>query len=228
MYGSSIAPVVVVLFLVIVGALFWLPFFDQISPLSMRAFFAQAPLFLAIFAPALTMGSLASPARSGALQWMMTSPARAWEIALGKILASWSLVCVACGLTLSYPVSLAILGARQGVDLDLGAVLAGYIGLVMLGGAYSAIGVMASSFTKDQVVALLSSFTSCFTLFMLDRFVLLAEPDSALRHLAALSSSHHFQSIARGVLALSDLVYFLSVMILSWSIASLGIERWRQ
>ena len=52
MYGSSIAPVVVVLFLVIVGALFWLPFFDQISPLSMRAFFAQAPLFLAIFAPA--------------------------------------------------------------------------------------------------------------------------------------------------------------------------------
>lgn len=228
MYGSSVAPVVVVLFLIIVGALFWLPFFDQMSPLSMRAFFAQAPIFLAIFAPALTMGSLASPARSGTLQWMMTSPARAWEIALGKLLASWSLVCVVCAMTWTYPISLAVLGARQGITLDLGAVCAGYIGLALLGGAYCAIGVMASSFTKDQVVALLSSFTLCFSLYMLDQFLQLTEPDSALRHLEVLSSSYHFQSMTRGVLALSDVVYFLAVSVIAGTFATFGIERWRQ
>ena len=84
---SPVAYIVVVLFLVITGALFWLGYFQEINLLSLRSFFNQAPLFLAFFAPAITMGLIATEKRSGTLELMMTMPVSDFQIVTGKFLA---------------------------------------------------------------------------------------------------------------------------------------------
>ena len=221
-FNSPVAYVVVILFLVITGALFWLSFFQEISHLSMRSYFAQAPLFLAFFAPAITMGLVATERRSGTLELMMTLPVADWQIVTGKFLAAVILLGVVFAMTLPYPYTLSILG-----DLDWGAVWAGYLGLMLLGGAYAAIGLMASSFTRDQVVAILLAFSICFVLYILD--LLVAQPTGTVaRVVEYASTSYHFQNIARGVLDIRNLVYYLSLIgfCLVVTTLSIGARRW--
>ena len=221
-FNSVVAYIVVILFLLITGALFWLSYFQQITTLSLRGFFNQAPLFLAFFAPAITMGLLAEEKRMGTLELLMTMPLSDFEIVMGKFLAAVSLLAVVFGMTLAYPLTLSTLG-----DLDWGAVASGYIGLLLLGGTYSAIGIMASSWTRDQVVAILSAFSICFFLYLIDQLV--GQPTGATaRAIEYLSTSSHFNNIARGVVDFRDVFYYLSVIGVSLVVtqASIASRRW--
>ena len=221
-FNSVVAYVVVILFLMITGALFWLTYFDEISVLSLRGFFDQAPLFLAFFAPAITMGLFASEKRSGTLELLMTMPISNFQIVLGKYLAALILLATVFLMTLPYPFTLSMLG-----DLDWGAVWAGYIGLLLLGGAYAAIGLMASAWTRDQVVAILVAFSICFFLYLVDQLV--AQPSGTAAQIAEyVSTNYHFQNIARGVIDVRDVVYYLSLITVSLTIATLtvGARRW--
>ncbi len=221
-FNSVVAYIVVILFLLITGALFWLNYFQQINTLSLRSFFQRAPLFLAFFAPAITMSLLAEEKRLGTLELLMTMPLSDFEIVMGKFLAAVSLLAVVFAMTLPYPITLSFLG-----DLDWGAVASGYLGLLLLGGAYSAIGLMASSWTRDQVVSILVAFSICFFLYLIDQLV--GEPTGAMaRTVEYLSTNSHFQNIARGVIDLRDVVYYLSVMAVSLIVtqASVASRRW--
>jgi ABC-2 type transport system permease protein len=221
-FNSVVAYIVVILFLIITGALFWLNFFQEINVLSMRSFFGQAPLFLAFFAPAITMGLFAEEKRSGTLELLMTMPISDFEIVMGKFLAAVSLLAVVFLMTLVYPYSLSLLG-----DLDWGAVRAGYVGLLLLGAAYSAIGLMASSWTKDQVVAILVAFSICFFLYLIDQLV--GHPSGVTAQVIEyLSTSYHFDNIARGVVDTRNVVYFLSLIGLCLVVtqASIAARRW--
>ena len=221
-FNSPVAYIVVVLFLVITGSLFWLNFFQEVSVLSLRAFFDQAPLFLAFFAPAITMGLFATEKRSGTLELLMTMPISDFQIVFGKFLAALILLGVVFLMTLPYPYTLSLLG-----DLDWGAVAAGYIGLMLLGGSYCAIGLMASSWTRDQVVAILVAFSICFLLYLVDQLV--GQPTgTAAQVVEYMSTSYHFQNIARGVLDTRDVIYYLSLIGVSLTIAtlSIGARRW--
>lgn len=221
-FSSVVAYVVVVLFLLITGALFWLGFFQEINVLSMRGYFNQAPLFLAFFAPAITMGLLATEKRSGTLQLMMTMPVSDFQIVTGKFLAALTLLSVVFLMTLPYPITLSQLG-----DLDWGATLAGYVGLLLLGGAYAAIGIMASSWTQDQVVAILIAFSLCFFLYLVDQLV--GQPTGGFAQTVQyLSTNYHFQNIARGVIDLRDVIYYVSVIVVSLVVAqaSIASRRW--
>ncbi|WP_164856252.1 ABC transporter permease [Lujinxingia sediminis] len=221
-FNSVVAYIVVILFLVITGALFWLNFFQEISVVSLRGFFSQAPLFLAFFAPAITMGLLASEKRSGTLELLMTMPVSDLQIVVGKFLAAVVLLGVVFLMTLVYPLTLSMLG-----DLDWGAVAAGYIGLMLLGGSYAAVGLMASSFTRDQVVAILVAFSICFFLYLIDQLV--GQASGVGAHTAEyLSTSYHFENIARGVVDARDVFYYLSLMAVSLGVATLsvGARRW--
>ena len=221
-FSSVVAYVVVVLFLLITGALFWLGFFQEINVLSMRGYFNQAPLFLAFFAPAITMGLLATEKRSGTLQLMMTMPITDFQIVTGKFLAALTLLAVVFLVTLPYPITLSQLG-----DLDWGATLAGYVGLLLLGGAYAAIGIMASSWTQDQVVAILIAFSMCFFLYLVDQLV--GQPTGAFAQTVQyMSTNYHFQNIARGVIDLRDVIYYVSVIVVSLVVAqaSIAARRW--
>ena len=210
-FNSPVAYVVVLLFLVISGALFWLNYFSQINALSLRSFFEQAPLFLAFFAPAMTMGSIAQEKDRGTLELLMTMPISDGQIVLAKFLSAVTLLGVVFAMTLAYPLTLASLAADFGAAFDWGATLAGYLGLMLLGSAYAAIGIMASSWTRDQVVAVLVAFSLCFVLYLLERIV--GRPTGwAAYVLEYLSTSYHFKNIARGVLDVRDVTYYLSVI----------------
>ena len=221
-FNSAVAYIVVILFLLITGALFWLNYFQQINTLSLRSFFSQAPLFLAFFAPAITMGLFAEEKRMGTLELLMTMPLRDVEIVLGKFLAAVSLLAVVFLMTLSYPITLSLLG-----DLDWGAVASGYIGLLLLGGTYSAIGLMASSWTRDQVVSILVAFSICFFLYLIDQLV--GQPTGAMaRTIEYVSTNSHFNNLARGVVDFRDVFYYLSVTAVALLITQVSVasRRW--
>lgn len=221
-FSSVVAYVVAVLFLLITGALFWLNYFQELNLLSLRPYFNQAPLFLAFFAPAITMGLLATEKRSGTLQLMMTMPVSDFQIVTGKFLAALTLLGVVFLMTLPYPITLSQLG-----DLDWGATIAGYVGLLLLGGAYAAIGIMASSWTQDQVVAILIAFSISFFLYLIDHLV--GQPTGGMAYAVQyLSTNFHFQNIARGVIDLRDVIYYLSVITVSLVVAqaSIASRRW--
>lgn len=222
-FNSPVAYVVVILFLLITGALFWIPYFQEVSLLSLRAFFSQAPLFLVFFAPAITMGLLAGERRSGTLELLLTMPVGATQVVLGKFLGALFLLVVVFLMTLPYAFTLSLLG-----DLDWGAVFAGYLGLLLLGGAYAALGVMASAWTQDQVVAILIAFSLSFFLYFVDQLVVGQPSGGHAVLLEYLSTSYHFQSIARGVVDLRNIVYYLTVIGFSLSVAifSIGASEW--
>lgn len=221
-FNSAVAYVVVILFLVITGALFWLSYFQEINILSLRGFFAQAPLFLAFFAPAITMGLFAEEKRSGTLELLMTLPVSDFQIVAGKFLAAVFLLATVFAVTLVYPYSLSLLG-----PLDWGAVWAGYLGLMLLGASYSAIGLMASSWSKDQVVSILVAFSLCFFLYLIEQ--LLAHPSGTTAQIIEyLSTGYHFNNIARGVIDSRDLIYYFSLIGVCLVIAqtSIAARRW--
>ena len=221
-FNSVVAYIVVILFLLITGALFWLNFFQEITTLSLRSFFNQAPLFLAFFAPAITMRLFAEEKRLGTLELLMTMPLKDSEIVIGKFLAAVTLLAVVFLMTLAYPITLSTLG-----DLDWGAVASGYVGLLLLGGAYAAIGIMASSWTRDQVVSILVAFSICFFLYLIDQLV--GSPSGTMAWAVEyLSTNYHFNNIARGVLDFRDVFYYLSLMGVSLLVAQVSIaaRRW--
>jgi len=221
-FYSLTAYIVVVLFLLITGGMFWLEFFSGFPELSMRSLFSQAPIFLAFFAPAITMGLMAEEKRSGTLELLMTMPVSDTQVVVGKFLAAVVLLVVTFVCTVPYALSISMMG-----NLDWGPVLGGYAGLMLLGSAYAAVGIMVSSWTKDQIVSVLLGFFLCFLLYIVDRLFGNFSGVTA-QTLEYLSSNYHFQNIARGVIELGDVVYYLSVIAvcLTAARATLSARRW--
>jgi len=221
-FNSLTAYIVVILFLLITGGMFWLDFFQGFPELSLRKLFSDAPLFLAFFAPAVTMGLVAEEKRSGTLELMMTMPVSDTQIVIGKFLAAVVLLSVTFLFTTPYALSLSTMG-----NMDWGPVIGGYAGLLLLGSTYAAVGIMVSSWTKDQIVSVLLGFFLCFLLFIIDRLMGNSSGTVAIL-LEQLSSSYHFQNIARGVIEVKDVAYYLSVIAICLTAArvTLAARRW--
>jgi ABC-2 type transport system permease protein len=173
-------------------------------------------------APALTMGLLAEEKRTGTIEILLTMPVRDTEVVLGKFLAAFGLLCTLLLLTLAYPISVSTLG-----NLDWGPVWAGYLALVLEGGAMLALGVLASSWTDNQLIAFFTSGMICFVFWVLSRFLPFI-PQQAASTLEWLSFDYHFQDIVRGVVDSRHIIYFLSVIGFSLALAfrSLESRRW--
>jgi len=126
-------------------------------------------------------------------------------------------------LTLVFAVTVAKLG-----PLDKGPALGGYLGLLLLGGTYVSIGVMASSFTRNQVVALIIAFGICFALFLFGK-ILPFVPEKLQFIVAFLSTDTHFENVSRGVIDTRDLVYYASVIAVTLLIATTSLEsrKWK-
>lgn len=217
-FNSVVAYAVVVLFLLVTGALYWTAFFDDVSVVSLEGFFEQAPLFLAFFAPAITMGAFAEEKRTGTLDLLRTMPVSIPQIVAGKFLAATGLLAIAFAVTAPYPYTLSLLG-----DLDWGAVAAGYLGLLLLGGTYNAIGLMASSWTRNQVVAILVAFSLCFVLYFADQLVAGIAP-GLVPVAEYASTSHHFESLARGVVDVRNAVYYLTMTAAALVVAGVSVR----
>ena len=218
MIHSNVMGMLIVLFLVMMGALFFVDYFKDVRVLNLRPFFSQAPLLLSIFCPALTMGTIAGERRAQTLQWLETTPVGSFEIVAGKFLSCLALLSVVLCFTLSYPLTLSCLGV-----LDWGPVVGGYLALVMLGGMFISLGILASSLSRDQISSLLLAFFMCFVLTYLHRIAL----DSMgwwAEVLGTLSADVHFSNIARGVVDIRDILYAVTIQFFALSAAVLQLE----
>jgi ABC-2 type transport system permease protein len=202
---SPIAYIVSSVFLIIIGWLFFSTFFLD-SQASLTRFFALLPVTFAFIIPAVTMRLFSEEINIGSYEILLTLPVNFRDIILGKFLASVAFIGVMISPTMVYAVSTAFLG-----ELDWGPVIGGYIGALLLGASFCAVGLLASSLTRNQVVAFIIGMAICFSLTLLIDFVLYFLPNSLVGIFQFLSANFHFRNIAKGVLDSRDILYFLSV-----------------
>jgi ABC-2 type transport system permease protein len=217
-FNSPVAYVVIVVFLAIVGWFFTSNLF-LMNVASLRVMFELIPLVFLFFVPAITMRLLAEEKKSGTLELLTTKPVTDAEIVIAKFLAAWTLLAAALVPTLLYLVTMMSLGS-----IDLGPVAAGYLGLLLMGGAYIAIGIFASSLTENQIIAFITSFLIVLALFLMDK-VLMYLPEGLASTVEFLGVDYHFSNIARGVIDSRDIIYFASLLGFSLLLATVSLER---
>jgi ABC-2 type transport system permease protein len=220
-FDSPIAYVVIVVFLVILGWFFTSSLFLS-NIASLRTVFETAPFLLLFFGPAITMRLISEEKKSGTIELLTTKPLKDHEIIVGKFFAAWMLYLIALIPTLFFYITVAMLGS-----LDLGPVIGGYLGLLLVGGVFLSIGVLGSSLTENQVVAFIISFLFVFILFILDK-ILLFLPGAVASIFEYLSIDYHFSNIARGVIDTRDIIYYFSAigLMLYLSTVILSKRRW--
>ncbi|MEA1969391.1 MAG: ABC transporter permease subunit [Thermodesulfobacteriota bacterium] len=207
-FVSPIAYIVIALFLVVTGWFFFSTFFI-FDRADMRSFFSLLPMIFSFIIPAVTMRLFSEEMNVGSYEILLTMPVSFVDIAVGKFVAAT--LFTACMLlpTVSYAVFISFVG-----DIDLGPVIGGYLGAILLGGAYCAVGIFASSLTRNQIVAFIIGAAICFTLTIIDK-ILFFVPGAFTSIVGFLGADTHFQSIAKGVVDSRDILYFISVMVLS-------------
>lgn len=232
-FNTPVAYVVVPIFLVMTGGWLFGTLFLQ-NEATLRAFFTpfwgsmtpnffSAPFALAIFAPLVTMRLLAEEQQTGTLEVLMTLPVSDWNVVLGKFLAALGLLAVALLLTVAFPITVRSMG-----PLDGGPIIGGYLGLLLLGSFFMAVGLMASSFTRNQIVAALISLAICLFIYFVGQFVPLL-PNWLIPFFEYISISYHFDSIARGVIDTRVVIYYASLTAACLVITqtTLSSRRWR-
>lgn len=203
-FVSPIAYIVISIFLLVTGWFFFSVFFlyDQTS---LRNFFQLLPIIFSFVVPAITMRLFSEELNVGSYEILLTLPVTFWDVVLGKFLAGVGfLVCMLIP-TISYPITVSFLG-----QLDWGPVLGGYMGAILLGGAFTAIGLFASSLTRNQITSFIIGVAICFALTVLDR-TLFFLPRSVLGFISYLGTDFHFQNISKGIVDSRDILYFLSI-----------------
>ena len=221
-FDSPMAYIVIPVFLVLVGG-FSLYFQDLLGGglATMRPVFFWSSVFMLLLIPAITMRLFSEEHRLGSIELLVTLPVGEQAIVLGKFLAAFTLVAVAIAMTLTYPITLMFLS-----DVDLGPIVGGYIGLLGLGAAFTAIGTATSVGTRNQIVAFLLALGIC-TLPFASGFALSQVPAAILPVIQFLSFETHFNNLARGVIDSRDLIFYASIVALFLHIAVFGLERRR-
>jgi len=200
---SPIAYIVISVFLVIIGWLFFSTFFLN-RQANLTKFFSLLPVTFAFIIPAVTMRLFSEEINVGSYEILITMPVTFLDIIIGKFLAAVSFVGVMLIPTVVYAVTVSFLG-----KLDWGPVIGGYIGALLLGATFSSIGLLASSVTRNQVIAFIIGMAICFTLTLLVDFILFFLPNTFVGVFQYFSANYHFQNIAKGVVDSRDLLYFV-------------------
>ena len=221
-FDSLMAYILIILFLTITGILTWLfgndVFMSGQADLSVFFFWAYWTLFL--FIPAITMRLIAEEKRSGTIELILTKPVTDWQFVTGKFLSALILVAVALALTLPYYFRVWKLG-----PVDHGAVFTGYLGLLLMSGAYISIGILASALTSNQIVAFLVTLFIGIFFHLLFGLMGSGLPGIIGRVLNYMSMQAHYESISRGVLDTRDIIYFLSFIILGLVISEVVLAK---
>jgi ABC-2 type transport system permease protein len=202
---SPIAYIVIAVFLLVTGWLFFSTFFGY-GQADLRRFFNLLPLIFALVVPVITMRLFSEELNVGSYEILLTLPVTFQDIIIGKFMAGVAFVGAILLPTLAYPVFISFLG-----DLDWGVVIGSYIGSLLLGAAFTAIGLFASSLTRNQIIACIMGMAICAILAIIDK-MLFFFPQSILDVVAYLSASIHFDNIAKGIVDSRDVLYFLSIV----------------
>jgi len=219
-FVSPIAYIVISIFLLVTGWLFFSTFF-LFNQANLRNFFSLLPITFSFVVPAVTMRLFSEEFNVGSYEVLLTLPVTFADVVLGKFLAAVAFVSAMLIPTLSYPVTISLVG-----ELDWGPVVGGYVGTVLLAGAFAAVGLFASSLTRNQIVAFIIGVAICFSLTLVDKMLFFL-PQSLLGLLEYLGAGFHFENISKGVIDSRDILYFLSVSFVGLYGAQLVLEQKR-
>lgn len=221
-FDSLTAYIMIVAFLGFSGFFTWLFGRDifLVGQASLQVFFGISFWTLFFFIPAITMKLLAEEKRAGTLELLLTKPINQIQIVGGKFIATLMLILISLVLTLPYYISVASIG-----PIDHGAVICGYLGLLLISSVYIGIGIMASSFTNNQIV----SFLLALLIGVFFHFIFGMLGSSMTGFLGSffmyLGADTHFESIARGVIDSKDILYFLSIVAICFAVAVYSLTR---
>jgi len=235
-FSSPIAYIILVVFLVLSGVFFFVylqsfvgsqfdprfQFFKErlnLNEFVIRPYLGTISVVLLLMIPIITMRLIAEERKNYTAELLFTSPLGVIHIVLGKFLASLTLFLVMIILSAIHVVVLMVYG-----NPDLGPVLSGYLGLLLLGSSFLSIGLFASSLTENQIIAAVISFGVLLVFWIIG-----ASSDAESSVLGYLSIINHFDNFTKGVIELKDIVYYLSFIFLGIFLTevTLDSERWR-
>ena len=225
-FNSPIAYIFIIAFL-LVATLFQMLGFFLIGQASMRNFFTPyLPFVLVLFIPAISMRLWAAEHRQGTFELLMTLPAKPWEVMLGKYLAALSLYAVTLVSTFPLVIMVNALG-----NPDNGAILSGYIGLLMLGACFLAVGIFTSGLMRDQFPAFIVGMFACFVMLILGTDFVASVIDGWFDTIKLgtmlqdyLGMFSHYDPLLTGMMALGDVVYFLALTVLFLALNAVWLE----
>lgn len=204
-FVSPIAYIVIAIFLIVTGWFFFSTFFlyDQAT---MRNFFTLLPIVFSFVIPAVCMRLFAEETHQGSYELLLTMPVTHTDMVVGKFSAAVVVSCAMLLPTIAYPVTISFIGA-----MDWGPVIGGYIGAILLAGAFSAIGLFASSLTDNQIIAFIIGAAVCITLTLINQMLFFV-PEGILSIISFIGAGVHFENISKGIIDSRDIVYFISVI----------------
>jgi ABC-type transport system involved in multi-copper enzyme maturation permease subunit len=222
-FDSPIAYIFLIVYLLLNNGLYMSGFFLA-GIADMRGFFGNLPLFNAFFLPAVAMRLWAEDKKSGTMELLMTLPMRSREVVMGKYLAALAFYGITLLGTVTLPITLQLLG-----NPDVGAVFAGYLGAVLLGAFFLAIGIFVSGLFKDQIAAFLVGSLLCLFFFLVGQDWVAAPIDGWISGLGSFLQTHvgmwtHFEAIQRGVIDAKNLLYFIVLTGLFLVLNTLSLE----
>ena len=217
-FNSLSAYIVGTVFLLIAGWFFVSNLF-LVNLANLNTVIELMPFLFLFFIPAITMGAFTDEKKAGTIELLFTMPLTDWDIILGKFFASLGLTFIILFFTISYPVTLIILGQP-----DMGKIISQYLGIVFLAASYISIGIAVSSFTTSQVISFIITFLILFFFFIVDKFLIFL-PDQIANIFYEIAIMPHFHNMIKGVIDSSDVVYFLSIIIASLFLTLYSLER---
>ncbi|MBN2302537.1 MAG: ABC transporter permease subunit [Lentisphaerae bacterium] len=213
-FESPIAYVFMIVFLILTGFLtFSLSQYYEMGSADLQPFFFWHPWVYLLLVPAATMGLWAEERKTGTIELLLTMPVTMSQAIFGKFLAAWTFIVISLLLTFPIVFTTTFLG-----NPDMGVILCGYLGSMLLAGAYVAIGMLTSSITRNQVISFVLSLSICLILLLagwppITNFFIRWAPAWVVNGVAAFSLMPHFESIQRGVLDIRDIGYYASVVV---------------
>ena len=227
-FGTPIAYVFLAIFVFLSGIFaFYIGNFFERGQADLQAFFQFHPWLYLFLIPALSMRLWAEERRAGTIELLFTLPVTMTEVVLGKFLAAWKFTAIALSLTFPLWLTVNYLG-----DPDNGVILAGYLGSLLMAGAFLAIGSCISALTRNQVIAFVVSGVVCLG-FVLSGFPLVLDfvgavaPAIVVDAVRSFSFLTHFQAIGKGVLDAGDVIYFFSLIVF-WLFVNAVVIEWRK
>ncbi len=212
-FATPLAYVFIVIFLALSGAFtFYIGGFFERGEASLQAFFAFHPWLYLFLIPAVAMRLWAEERKSGTLELLMTLPISTTQAVIGKFLAAWAFVCIAVALTFPIWITVNVLG-----DPDNGVIIAGYLGSMVMAGAYLAIGACMSATTRNQVIAFIFGAVISFVFLTAGMDIVLSffrdwAPSALLDIVSSLGFLTHFDAVMKGVIDARDAIFFASVI----------------
>jgi ABC-2 type transport system permease protein len=208
-FATPLAYVFIVIFLVMAAVFtFQVGGFFERGQADLQSFFRWHPWLYLVLIPALSMRVWAEERNSGSIELLMTLPVTLWQAVVGKFLAAWVFAGIALALTFPIWITVNYLGSP-----DNGAILAAYLGSLLMAGGFLSIGMCLSAATRNQVVAFITAALVGF-FFLLAGFPLVLDfvrgilPQAIVDAIASVSFYTHFEAISKGVIDLRDIVYF--------------------